>query len=324
MNTPTVILPLSQIQDYLSEIDPIPIVERGFVALSSKKAVIPPVGELLFEKPKGETHIKYGYIKQQQYYIVKIASGFYENSKIGLKSSQGVMLVFSQKTGELLAVLLDEGYLTDIRTAIASMIALKHLAPKNIAHIGIIGTGIQAQLQLKYLQQVSDCKSIIVWGRNKEKAKVFKARLDNSNFSISISNSIDELAERANVIITTTPATEPLLKVHHIKKGTHITAIGSDTSEKIELSPEILKKANLIVSDSIEQSKTRGEIFRARQQNCLDKSKLIELGSLIQNPTLGRKNDQQITIADLTGVAVQDIMIATAVFDAFKNKNNEH
>lgn len=324
MNTPTVILPLSQIQDYLSNINPIPIIEEGFVALSSKKAVIPPVGELLFEKPVGETHIKYGYIKQQPYYIVKIASGFYENSKIGLQSSQGVMLLFSQKTGELRAVLLDEGYLTDIRTAIASMITLKYLAPQSVAHIGIVGTGIQAQLQLTYLHQVSDCKNIIVWGRNKEKAKAFKAKFDHSDFSISIADSIDELTEKATVIITATPSTEPLLDAHQIKKGTHITAIGSDTPEKMELAPEILKKADVIVSDSIEQSKTRGEVFRARQQNSLDRSKLIELGSLIQNPTLGRKNDQQITIADLTGVAVQDIMIATAVFNVYKNQNNEH
>jgi len=76
----------------------------------------------------------------------------------------------------------------------------------------------------------------------------------------------------------------------------------------------------VVVSDSIEQSKTRGEICRARQQNCLDETKLIELGDLIQDPTLGRQNNHQITVADLTGVAVQDIMIATALFDNYKKQ----
>ena len=320
----TVVLSLSEIKDLLFDSSLLPIIEKGFVALSSKKAVVPPVGELLFEKPVGETHIKYGYIKQEHYYVIKVASGFYENPKMGLNSSQGVILVFSQKTGELAAVLLDEGYLTDVRTAIASMITLKYLAPKKVDYIGIIGTGIQAQLQVKYLHLVSDCKRIIVWGRNKEKAEAFKEKFKDEDVAISIANSIDELTEKATVIITTTPATNPLLKAHQIKKGTHITAIGSDTSQKIELSPELIKNADVLVSDSIEQSKTRGEFFRARQKDCLNESKLIELGDLIQNPTLGRKNNQQITIADLTGVAVQDIMIANAVLTNFKKKSNEH
>ena len=323
MKTPTVTLSLAQIQDFISDVNLIPIIEEGFVALSSKQAVVPPVGELLFEEPVGETHIKYGYIKQQPYYIVKIASGFYENPKIGLKSSQGVMLLFSQKTGELLTVLLDEGYLTDIRTVVASMITIKHLAPKNTSCIGIVGTGIQAQLQLEYLHQVSSCKNIVIWGRNKEKANAFKAKF-NGKYSITIADTMDELAAQSNVIITTTPTTKPLLLAHQIKKGTHITAIGSDTSEKIELAPEIIQKADLVVSDSIEQSKTRGELFKAREQNYLDETKLIELGNLIQDPTLGRQNNQQITVADLTGVAVQDIMIATAVYNNYKNKPHEH
>jgi len=241
----TVVLSLSEIKDLLFDSSLLPIIEKGFVALSSKKAVVPPVGELLFEKPVGETHIKYGYIKQEHYYVIKVASGFYENP---------------------------------------SMITLKYLAPKKVDYIGIIGTGIQAQLQVKYLHLVSDCKRIIVWGRNKEKAEAFKEKFKDEDVAISIANSIDELTEKATVIITTTPA----------------------------------------VSDSIEQSKTRGEFFRARQKDCLNESKLIELGDLIQNPTLGRKNNQQITIADLTGVAVQDIMIATAVLTNFKKKSNEH
>jgi ornithine cyclodeaminase len=294
------------------------LIEEGFIAYSSGQAVVPTVGELLFENPPGETHIKYGYIKQQTYYVVKIASGFYENAKLGLKSSQGLMLLFSQQTGALLCVLLDEGHLTDIRTVIASMITLKYLAPAKVDCVGIIGTGTQAKLQLEYLDQVCDCKNVMVWGRNQESAIAFQKHFQNSDFNIKITSSLSELATTCNVIITTTPSRESLLDFSQIKKGTHITALGSDTSDKIELAPSIIKNADIVVSDSIPQSQSRGEVFQARNNQCLDVTKLIELGTLIQNPKLGRKNDQQITVADLTGVAVQDIMIATAVFDHHK------
>ncbi len=317
-----VILSLSLILEILPGIDLIPAIEEGFVALSSNRSIVPPVGELLFEKPAGETHIKYGYIKEQDYFVIKVASGFYDNPKLGIKSSQGVMLLFSQKTGELLSVLLDEGHLTDIRTVIASMITLKYLAPEKIKCTGIIGTGIQAKLQLEYLSQVYGCKNIVVWGRNPERTSGFKDHFKDSEYKIEIASSIDELADRCNVIITTTPSEKPLLEASQIKEGTHITAIGSDTPKKIELSPEIIKKADIVVSDSIEQSRTRGEIFMARQEDCLDENKLVELGDLIQSPKHRRQNARQITVADLTGVAVQDIAIASKIYNAYKNRRD--
>jgi ornithine cyclodeaminase len=323
-NDPVAILTLPTIQEYLKTVDLIPLIEKGFIAYSLGEAVVPPVGELLFENPPGETHIKYGYIKQQPYYVVKIASGFYENAKLGLKSSQGLMLLFSQQTGELLCVLLDEGYLTDIRTVIASMITIKYLAPAKVDCLGIIGTGTQAKLQVEYLSQVCECKKIMIWGRHQESAIAFQKYFQNIEYNIQIASSADALAQACNLIITTTPSREPLLNASQIRKGTHITALGSDTTDKIELDPIIIKNADIVVSDSIPQSQSRGEIFQARNHQCLDSTKLVELGTLIQNLKLGRKNDQQITVADLTGVAVQDIMIAAAIYNHHKSLQNEH
>ncbi len=317
-NSSVTILTLPTIQEYLKTVDLIPLIEKGFVAYSLGEAVVPPVGELLFENPPGETHIKYGYIKKQPYYVVKIASGFYENAKLGIKSSQGLMLLFSQQTGELLCVLLDEGYLTDIRTVIASMITIKYLAPAKVDCIGIIGTGTQAKLQVEYLSQVCECKKIMIWGRHQESAIAFQKHFQHSEYNIQIASSTSALAQTCNLIITTTPSREPLLNVPQIRRGTHITALGSDATDKIELDPSIIKKADIVVSDSIPQSQSRGEVFQARKHESLDATKLVELGRLIQNPQLGRKNDQQITVADLTGVAVQDIMIATAIFNHHK------
>lgn len=312
--TSTSILTLPQIQSRLQQLDLLPLIEQGFMAYSKGAAVIPPVGELLFEEPEGETHIKYGYIKGQDYYAVKIASGFPHNAALGLSNSQGTILLFSQQTGALVAVLLDEGHLTDIRTAIASMITLKYLAPKKIKKVGIIGTGIQATLQLAYLHQVTDCKNILVWGRNEEKIKAYQDHFKGSRYQIEIASSIAHLATECQVIITTTSSKEPLLYFEYIQPGTHITALGADTPEKMELDPTILLHADLVISDSIAQSQHRGEIYQARKYDCLDKTKLIELGTVITTPTKGRQSDQQVTVADLTGVAVQDIMIATAVF----------
>ena len=291
--------------------------ERAFTSYSSGKAVIPPVGELIFTEPKGEAHIKYGYIKGADTYCIKIASGFYDNPKIGLPSSQGMMLLFSQKTGQPLAVLLDEGLLTDIRTAAAGALAAKYFAPKKIKAIGIIGTGIQARLQLQYLKEITSCRKVWVWGRNQENAQRFKNDLE-KEFDVHIATLTAELASQCNLIVTTTPATKPLLKAEYILPGTHITAMGSDTATKQELESELLNKADILVVDSIPQSQSRGEVFRAMQDGLISPGKLAELGKVIRDPALQRKNDQQISVVDLTGVAVQDIMIANAVYNAYK------
>jgi ornithine cyclodeaminase len=307
-----------EIEQLIQDIDIVAAMEEGFIAYSNENTIVPPVGELLFEAPKGEAHIKYGYIKNDDYYVVKIASGFYDNPKIGIASSQGLMLLFSQKTGQPIAILLDEGFLTDIRTAAAGALAAKYFAPKHISAIGIIGTGIQAKLQLQYLQKHTPCKTVWVWGRTAENAVKFKLDLAN-DFDIRIASTPKEVASHSNLIVTTTPSETPLLHLEDILPGTHITAVGSDTSHKQELSSNLVAKADRIIADSIPQSNSRGEIYRAIKDEKLSSKKVIELGKAIQDSSLQRINEQQISIVDLTGVAVQDMMIAKAIYTNFKN-----
>ena len=145
----TTVIELEKIKSLLKEVDLVAAMTAGFRQYSNGNTVVPPVGELLFENPPGDVHIKYGYIKNDDFYVIKIASGFYENKELGIPSSQGMMLLFNQKTGQTVAVLLDEGYLTDVRTAAAGAVAAKYFAPKKIEAIGIIGTGMQAKMQLK-------------------------------------------------------------------------------------------------------------------------------------------------------------------------------
>ena len=311
------IIKRDEILSIVKDINVISAMEKGFIEYSNGNTVVPPVGELLFDKPKGETHIKYGYIKNDNHFVIKIASGFYENSKLGISSSQGLMLLFNQKTGETEAVLLDDGHLTNIRTAAAGAVAAKYFAPQKVKAIGIVGTGIQGRLQLQYLQKVRPCKTVWVWDINTENANIYKEELG-TDFDIHIAKNTSELAVNSNLIVTTTPSPTPLLQADDIQPGTHITAVGSDTHEKQELDDEILAKADILISDSIEQSKSRGEVYQAVKNGAVSHKQVSELGEAIQDKNLQRKSEEQISVVDLTGVAVQDIMIAKAVYLNYK------
>lgn len=306
------IIELSQIKRLLPSIDLIPIIADGFAAYSAGKAVIPPVGELLFDH--GDVHIKYGYIKNDEFYVIKIASGFYNNPKLGLPSSNGLMLLFSQTTGELVSILLDEGYLTNIRTAVAGAIVARHLAPRKVERIGIVGAGLQARLQLTHLRPVVGCEQVLVWGQNESELDSYRADMEREGFRVETTLDADQVLKSCNLVVTATPSTKPLLHAQSLHPGVHITAMGSDTPEKQELDSAILAQADLIVADSISQCLSRGEIFKAISSGRIARERIVELGKIISREAPGRTSDSQITVADLTGLATQDIQIATAVY----------
>ena len=314
---------LTQIKEVLKKIQPIQEIEEGFVAYSKGKTEIPPVGEMLFKKPPGDVHIKYGYIVDDDYYVIKIASGFIESPLSSRYTSDGLLLLFKKGTGELVCALLDECHLTNVRTAAAGAIAAKYLAPKHIDCVGIVGAGTQGRMQLKFLESVIDCKDVMVWGMNQKELDEYMEYMEPEDYNIRTSLKTEEIMANCNLIITATPSKIPLLSADLIRKGTHITAMGSDTPEKQELDPRILQKADIVVADSISQCLLRGEIHQALKAGVLKKERVVELGNVIVNPELQRTSEEQITIADLTGVAVQDIQIAKAVYNAlvFENKN---
>ena len=312
----TDIFNLDQIKASLKDIDTIKAIEQGFVAYSQKQAVIPPIGEMIFEKPPGDVHIKYGYIIDDDYYVIKIASGFYENIKLNIPTQSGLMLVFKQKTGELACILLDEGYLTNLRTAAAGAVVAKYFAPRSVQRIGIFGAGTQGRMQLEYLRPIVDCKDVIVWGLNQEELDAYKMDMESLGFSIQTTLNSEDIASSCNLIVTATPAKSPLLRADQIRKGTHITAMGSDTPEKNELEPGILRAADIVVADSISQCQSRGEISVALKAGLIEEKDILELGNAILDEKLQRTSEDQITVADLTGVAVQDIQISKAVYNA--------
>jgi ornithine cyclodeaminase len=306
------IVPLDRIREVLPSLDLLPAIEEGFRAYSEGRAVIPPVGELILDK--GEVHIKYGFIRGEEYYVIKIASGFYGNPALGLPSGNGCMLLFKQETGEMAAILLDEGLLTNVRTAVAGAVASKYFAPNNVKRIGIVGAGTQARLQLEWLAGVTPCRDVLVWGVDAEEVEKYKQDMELLGFSVETTLDTSTILKACNLVVTATPSKKPLLSAADLRPGTHITAVGSDTPDKQELDPAILARADLVVADSIPQCRLRGEIHKALESGHIQESRCVELGAVVAGRAKGRTSERQITVVDLTGVAVQDIEIASAVF----------
>jgi ornithine cyclodeaminase len=314
------ILYCDEIKTIVRGLDLLPLIKKGFVAYSEGRSVVPPVGELSFKDPPGDVHIKYGYITGDEYYVIKIASGFWNNEQLGIPNGQGMMLLFKQQTGQCEAILLDDAYLTDVRTAVAGAICAELFA-NEVNCIGVLGTGLQARMQVQYLKNITSCHKVLVWGRNRKKMEIYQKDMARLGFQVDLSFAPKDVAKECNLIITTTASTVPLLSSIDIQPGTHITAMGSDTLTKQELEVDILSMADLVVADSIAQCKERGEIFHGLTSGSITKDEIVELGSILNGSQAGRSSPDQITVADLTGVAVQDIQIAAAVHKAYKEKN---
>jgi ornithine cyclodeaminase len=313
------ILTLDEIKQRINVPELIAAIEAGFVLYSQGRVVVPPVGFLNFEEPPGDVHIKYGYVIDDDVYVLKMASGFYQNPGLNLPVSDGLILVFNQKTGQLQNILLDKCWLTDMRTAAAGAVAAKHLAPTTVKSIGIVGTGTQARMQLEMLKDVVDCDSCYIWGRDENKVQAMiedllsREAIKSWGLRIQSAASIEALTANCNLIVTTTSARQPLILGEHVQAGTHITAMGSDDHGKQELHADVLAKADCVVADSISQCIDHGECLYAVNDQQIQADSILELGNVIEDPAIGRSHDDQITVADLTGVAIQDIQIAKMV-----------
>lgn len=303
-------------------------IERGFVSYSEGRSEVPPVGFLHFDDPPGDVHIKYGYIHGGDYYVLKVASAFYNNAELNESVNNGVVLLFSSRTGGIEFVLKDDGWLTDIRTAAAGAVAAKHLANDNIETIGIVGTGTQAKLQLELLHSVVSCKKALVWGRCTAKAQQMINELYQNQIiqdwgiEIMQADDLNSLISRSRLIVTTTPARTPLIHSDIVQSGTHITAMGSDEPGKQELDSDLLAKADRVIADSVSQCVDQGECQSAIRDKKIERNSILELGDVIKSPEKGRSHVNQITIADLTGVAVQDIEVANMVAQAYLKRKN--
>lgn len=292
-------------------------IEEGFVAYSEGRVNVPPVTYLPFQNPAGDCHIKCGHIEGDDVFVIKVSTGFYGNIDKGLPSSNGYMTILSAQTGQPLILLNDEGFLTDIRTAISGFIAAKYLAPSTVTCIGIVGTGIQARLQLSLLKKLYPQSTAIVWGRTPEKLSGYISDMAQDGHEVIISDTLQALCEKSDLIVTTTPSPKALIQSDWIQAGQHITAVGADAAGKQEIEAALFGRTHIIVADSRDQCIDHGDISYAVHDSIIQQGQIIEIGEIIKNPEKRRLNDKQITIADLTGVAVQDIQIAKHISQYF-------
>jgi ornithine cyclodeaminase len=294
-------------------------VEKSFVTFSLGKTVMPPPQDIVLEKFRGETHVKSAYADGSEFYCVKIASGFYDNPNIGQSSSQGMMILFEAKTGIPKCILLDDGMLTDYRTAAAGAVAAKQLANVNSSKVLVLGTGIQARLQIEFLIKVFPIDKVFVWSRSKENTNDY-CNYFIDNFSIEV-NSVDciKSIKEVDIIVTATPSRVPW--IYEVDKGVHINAIGSDMPGKQELDGKLLGEVK-VVTDSTLQCAKNGELQHALKSGDITLNDVhAELGEILAKAKKGREFSDEITVFDSTGLGVQDLAIANYVFKKFNCQN---
>ncbi|MFA9419933.1 MAG: cyclodeaminase [Gammaproteobacteria bacterium] len=291
-------------------------IEQAFHALATKSVVMPPIMRLDIFENNGEIDVKTAYIPGLDSLAIKISPGFFDNPTLGLPSVNGLMVLFSTRTGLVEALLLDNGFLTDVRTAAAGAVAAKYLSRANSQHAAILGAGMQAGLQLEALTLVREIKSATIWARDPQKAQSAAQRLGQRlQIPVQACESVASATENADIIVTTTPSGKPVLNLSDIRAGQHITAMGSDADHKNEIDPAIIANGVSYFCDRLSQCQLLGELHHAIECGQVDSSSsFAELGDVISGQATGRQNETEITLCDLTGTGIQDTAIATLAY----------
>jgi len=301
--------------------DAISAVASGFEMLSRGDVSMPPVMHIEVSEYDGDVDIKSAYVKGLERFAVKIGAGFFQNYKLGLPSSPAMMVVISARTGMAEAVLLDNAYLTDVRTAAAGAVAAKYLAPEKVQCAGIIGAGVQGRFQMQALKQVRDFSKVMVYDLDpalveqyvKEMTPILQAE-------VIPAVSVKEVLEKSQSVVTCTPAREPYILPEFLHPGLHITAMGADLPEKQEIVSAVFEQVDIITCDRKSQSFNIGELFNATNDGIkIDPEDVFEIGSIVAGNGKKRASEDQITICDLSGTGVQDTVIADLALKKAKN-----
>jgi ornithine cyclodeaminase len=286
-------------------------VEQAFAALATKAVAMPPILRLDIPEHRGEVDVKTAYVPGLDGFAIKVSPGFFDNPKLGLPSLNGLMILFSARTGLVEALLLDNGYLTDVRTAAAGAVAARHLARPDAAIATIFGAGVQARLQLEALTLVRPIREARIWARDPGKAQTAAGNLSRQlGFAVTASADPRAAVRGADIVVTTTPAERPILMADWLEPGQHVTAMGADSEHKNEIEPAVLAKATY-VADRLAQTRRLGELNHAIRAGLVGaEAPFAELGEVIAGKAAGRSRADEITLTDLTGTGVQDTAIA--------------
>lgn len=286
-------------------------VEAVYPLITAGVGSMPPIMRIDVPENNGEIDIKSAYLPGYSGIAVKVSAGFFDNPEKGLPSLGGLMMVFDSETGVPRSALFDNGYLTDLRTALAGAVAARHLAGRDVTTAGIIGAGMQARYQLEALTLVRPIERALVWARRREQANQLAEELSATlGIAVAPAETVEAAVTGSDVVVTTTPSTEPLVDASMLHPGLHITAIGSDAETKQEIAADAVASADGFFCDSIAQSGRLGEL-RAAVAAGYDSAGAVELGSVISGEHPGREGDDQVTICDLSGTGAQDTAIAS-------------
>jgi ornithine cyclodeaminase len=308
------VIALETIQASLTEADILEAVKGALMAQARGDVNSPPPGMLQLDNPKGECHIKYGHLKGDDTFVIKIACGFYENPKLGLSANSGMMLVLNAKTGVPVCILDDKGWLTNARTAAAGALAARAGAPPGVTRVGIIGSGEQAELQAKWTCRLLGLQSVTVYGRTAAHVKDYVERMEKDGFSVTIAPDIAALMKSCSLVITTTPSNAALIMADDVQPGTHIVAMGTDNPGKQELDAALFPRAAVIMVDDHDQCVHHGDLGHAVRGGLVPENADIALGAVLAGEKAGRLSDDDITIVDLTGIAAEDMAVAGLVW----------
>jgi ornithine cyclodeaminase len=286
-------------------------IEAAFASLATEPVAMPPILRLDLADRHGEVDVKTAYVPRLDTFAIKVSPGFFDNPALGLPSLHGLMLVLSARTGETEAILLDNGYLTAVRTAAAGAVAARCLATRDARRVALIGAGEQARLQLRALALVREIDEVTVWARRRSAAQALALEMSDAlEVRCSVAPDVHRALERANIAVTATPSGEPLVQAIDLHPGLHITAMGSDAEHKNEIAAYAIAAARY-VCDRVAQTRVVGELHHAIEAGAVaSDAKFPELGEVIVGRAPGRTSDADVTICDLTGTGVQDTAIA--------------
>lgn len=299
-----------ELRQLVAPADAVAVAHDAFARLGRGEVEQPDVLSLELPAHRGEVHAKGAYVHGAPTFAIKVASGFYDNPQRGLPVSAGAVWVFDAQTGVPRAILLDNGFLTELRTGAAGALSAQLLARRPVRTVTVVGTGGQARHQLRALSTVCAPTRVQIWGRRSDAAEHCARELaDELGLRVEAATSLAAAVSAADVVITTTPSRTPLVRAEWVSPGTHVVAVGSDLPGKVELDPLLLGRAT-VVADRLAQCREQGEIAAALAAGTLVEEDVIELGAVAVGDAPGRRTDDEITVADLTGVGALDAAIA--------------
>ena len=309
------VVPLGAFRDKVPFAVAVGAVERGFRALGLGEATLP--DPLVMELPtqQAEVHVKAAHLQGGRHIVLKVATGFYQNRARGVPSGDGLFLLLDAETGVPDVLLEEHGYLTDLRTAAAVALTLRYLAPKDAKAALLIGAGALARLTARAMIAEMPLERLTLWNRTRERADALAQELA-PLVETRVAPALEHAVRDHRVVVTATASTTPLVHAAWVAPGMHVTSVGTGSPEKIELEPAVLARADKLVADRVFQTERYGNLRHAVAAGAVTRDKVYaELGDLAAGRRAGRERDREITVADLTGVGVQDAAIAQAVVE---------